>query len=680
VLVRKLTTIPSADIRMSYLYPWDGVVHTPFGSAWGVVAPGQTSRHHMHHEAETFFIARGRGLVTSNGEAREVDSETVIYFPPFTTHTLTNLSDTEDLLFLTVWWEDPALHRSRLGVGDGAAATVPETSAIPAAPRSRQRTLVITAPLTPNGDLHLGHLSGPYLGADIYTRYLRLRHVEANHATGADDYQSYVVFNADRTGSTPAQVAAHHAEEVRASFRAAEIAYDQFLRAEESQHYAKVMTNLVRRLVEAGHAEVQEAPCPYCEHCERFLFEAYVSGTCPHCGEGTGGSMCEGCGRPNEGFDLIDPVCNRCRRPPVLRPLPRLFFPMARHAEALREHLARASMPTRLRALCERILADGLPTIALSRIADGGWGIPVPVPGLEDQVLTTWFELGPAMMVQAELLGESHGWRAEDRDILSGDLRVVNFFGFDNSFFYALLVPALFLAAWPDRLPPATFVSNEFYRLDGLKFSTSRNHAIWVGEYLSRTPPDLVRFYLCLTRPEREQTSFTESEFRETVRRELGLWQTWLHQLGGRLRRSFDGIAQEPGFWTPEQRDFYRELQVTVEEVAQAYEPETFSLRRAARLLCEMVRRAYDFGNGEVHWETVERRRNELRTSLALELAAARALSLLAAPILPRFSTELWRGLGNETSLQENGWEEVPAWVPPNTRIDLDREYFAFPG
>ena len=679
MLVRKLPMVPCADIRMSFLYPWEGVVQTPFHSAWGVVAPGQTSQHHMHHEAETFFIASGRGLVTSNGEAREVDPETVIYFPPFTTHTLTNLSDTEDLLFLTVFWVDPSLHRARVGVGDGAAATVPETSAVPRTAPARRRTLVISSPLTPNGDIHLGHLSGPYLAADVYTRYLRLRGVEADHAAGSDDYQSYVAFKADRTGGTPAQVAAQHAEEIQASFRAADIAYDQFLRSKDSPVYAKVMTDLVKRLVEAGHAEVQEKPCPYCEHCERFLFEAYLAGTCPHCGEGTGGAMCEGCGWPNEGFDLIDPLCNVCHRPAVLRPLARLFFPMERHAEALREHLARASMPTRLRSLCEEILAGGLPTVGLSRITDLGWGLPVPVPGLEGQVLATWYELGPAMIAQAEVLGESRGWGAEERDILSGELRVVNFFGFDNSFFYALLVPALFLAAWPDRQPPATFVANEFYRLDGLKFSTSRKHAIWVGEYLSRMPPDLVRFYLCLTRPEREQTSFTESEFRETVRRELGLWQTWLHQLGGRLGRLFDGIAQEPGFWTPEQRDFYRELQLTVADVGQAYEAETFSLRRVVRLLCEMVRRANDFGSGEVHWEKVERRRNELRTSLALELAAARALALLSAPILPRFSAELWRGLGNEKPLQENGWEEIPAWVPPGTPIDLDREYFSFP-
>jgi methionyl-tRNA synthetase len=352
---------------------------------------------------------------------------------------------------------------------------------------------------------------------------------------------------------------------------------------------------------------------------------------------------------------------------------------MARHAEALREHLDHASMSTRLRSLCERILAEGLPTVGLSRIADNGWGIPVPVPGLEGQVLTTWYELGPAMTAQAEILGKARDWSPEGRDILGGDLKVVNFFGFDNSFFYAMLVPALFLADRPGGRPPGTFVTNEFYRLDGLKFSTSRNHAIWVSEFLAQVDPDLVRFYLCLTRPERAQTSFTESEFRATVRSELEPWQTWLHQLGTRLGRLFGGIAQEPGFWTPEQRDFYRELQSTVLEVSRTYEAETFSLRRVARLLCEMVRRAQEFGNGESHWENVERRRNELRTTLALELATARALALLSAPLLPRFSSELWRGLGNETPLEENGWEEVPAWVPPGARIELDRAYFLFP-
>jgi methionyl-tRNA synthetase len=671
---------------MSYLYPWTDVVQTPFGSGWVVVEPGQTSQHHMHHEAESFFIARGCGLVTANGESREVDAGTVIYFPPFTTHTLTNLSDTEDLLFLTVWWEDPALIRRRLGVGEApaevAATASPEEAAEAAGiarpeRRPRRWTMVTSSPPTPNGDIHLGHLSGPFLGADVLTRYLRLRGTQASHTTGVDDYQSYVAFKADRIGSTPAAVADQHCREIKASFHAAQVDYDLFLRGEESPAYVSMAQEMVRKLYEDGKAVVREKPCPYCEHCQRFLFEAYVVGRCPHCGEGAGGSMCEGCGRPNEGSDLIDPVCNLCRRTPVMRSLPRLVFPMAEHAGALRGFVARASMPVGLRSFCESVLAEGLPEVNLTRLAD--WGIPVPVPGLEGQVLSSWFELAPSTITNALELGERRGWPAEARDVLAGDLEVVNFFGFDNSFFYAMLVPALLMAYRPDGRPPSTFVTNEFYRLDGLKFSTSRNHATWVIEILARVPADLVRFYLCLTRPEHEETSFTESELRETVKRELGLWQSWLQQLGGRLGRLFDGIAPEPGFWTPEQRDFYRDLQATVAEVGRAYEPETFSPRRAARLVSELVRRTRDFGTDEVRWERVARRRNELRSALALELAAARALALLSAPMLPRFSAELWRALGNETTLEQNGWEEIPAWVPPGTRVDLERDYFAFP-
>lgn len=665
MMIRKLEPAAfteCADILVSYLYPWAGVVDTPFGSAWGLVKPRQTTRAHMHHEGETFFIVRGRGTLRVDGSPQEVEPGNVIFFPAFTTHTLTNDSEDEDLLFLTVWWNDPKLVAQQLGVEHERAR--------------KPRAVVFTAPLTPNGKVHLGHISGPYLGADVLTRYLRLRGVDALFTTWSDDYQQYVEAKAERDGTSPSEIARRFGDDFEESLAALGIHMAYCLRPQFSQTHATAVTDFTKGLWEAGHLVVKEAPTHYSEMLGRFLFEADVGGTCPHCGQPAGTGICEECGLPNDGVDLIDPVCYATGERPAVRPCRRLFFPLSRHAGVLRRFLEDARMSPRLRVLCESLLEGGLPDVPVSR--HGSWGVPVPVPGLEDQVLVSWFEMAPVYLLTASEAARLQGWKVQGPTLLDWeDTEVVQLFGSDNGFVQAVLYPAVYEAWQPGGRRPSKFVMNEFYRLDGKKFSTSRSHAVWARDLLPVLPADSIRFYLCFTRPEREQTNFSHADLEATLRHELvDGWGAWLRQVGQRLEEGFGGTAPEPGYWTETHRDYLRDLRAIVARVAEAYEPESFSPRAVLRLLGEMVRRARELGTGEAPWARVARRRDEWRTAVALELATARALALMASPILPGFAAELWRSLGQETSLEENGWEEMPGWVPADARVALDRDFF----
>ena len=627
-------------IQVQMLYPLEGVVEPPFGAAWGVVAPGQSTKHHAHQEGETFFFAQGRGIMRIGDETVEVRAGDVVYQEPFHRHTLENTSETEDLLFLTVWWEDLRLWADRK-----------ETAA--ARPR---RVLVTAAPPTPNGDLHVGHLSGPYLAGDFHARYLRLRGVEAHYIFGSDDNQSYVQTNAAKLGLPPQEAADHLAGQIAATLAAARIGVEELVRPNASPWHAPMVRQFFRRLYDEGKLEAREAPSPYCEGCRRYLYEAYIRGRCPHCGSPSGGNLCEECGRYNDCVDLLDAVCTQCGAPPSRRPFTRLYFPLSRYAGELREIWETVAMNPSLRSLCEQVLAAGLPDVAVTHVAD--WGIPVPVEGFEDQRIFVWCEMAPRYLVYPRHLGmewESF-WKA-------GDAAVVQCFGFDNGFYYAAFLPALLRAFDPGIRPPMAFVMNEFYRLDGLKFSTSRRHAIWGRELLADVPADVVRYYLAATAPEAEGTSFNLAEFADAVDRELlGVWQPWLEELAGRMREERgDRGVPATGDWTEQHRRFFGRLESLIAAAAEAYEAPTFSPQRAARLLGDLVREARLFAKAEEAWRRVPARSEERRTALALELLAAKTLAILAAPILPDFAARLWRELGFDAPPR---WEDRPTWVP----------------
>ncbi|HEX2090819.1 MAG TPA: FAD-dependent oxidoreductase [Longimicrobiaceae bacterium] len=531
------------------------------------------------------------------------------------------------------------------------------------APAGRPAIITAAQP-TPNGDLHLGHLSGPYLGADVHARYLRLRGREVRYLCGSDDHQSYVTLKAEQTGSTPARVATRYASAIASTLEAAEIRMDLFVRHSESPRHRSRVRDFFATLYANGALEEREAPSLYCETCERYLFEAFVKGGCPHCGTPTGGNACEVCGRPNDCVELESPECRRCGRPASVRTFRRLYFPVGRWTEELREHLSRSRMSPRLRALAERMIEDGLPDVSVSHLAD--WGIPVPVPGYEEQRIYTWLEMLAGYLSAAQ---ESFG-----RDVWQGDAEVVQFFGIDNGWYHALLYPALLLAHGGYR-PPETFVSNEFYRLDGLKFSTSRMHAIWGREMLAVVPADAVRFYLACSGPEAEQTNFTVADFEATVHRELVEgWQGWLHGLGARVAEECGGEVPGEGPLTPEHHRFLARLARLRERMEEAYEAATFSPRSAARTLSDLVQASRSFGSTESAWAGVRGRRAERRAGLALELTAARALATLAWPLLPVFAGRLLEAL--RIPLAPGAWDEALSPVPAGAVPGLDAEHF----
>ena len=533
-----------------------------------------------------------------------------------------------------------------------------------AAPRL---TIVTPTPPTPNGDLHLGHLAGPFVAADIYTRYLRLRGRRVRLVCGTDDHQSYVAHRAAQLGVSPEQAAARFGDDIEATLRAARVELDSFTRPLSSPSHDALVVEGFERMHAEGRLQPRDRPWLFCAPCGQWLYEVYVSGRCPHCGAGTAGGGCEACGRPNDCVDLGDPRCRGCGGTPEVRPRRQLVIELPPLIERMREYVASAVMSARARALCEWVLHDAPAELPVTH--PGAWGMPVPLPGWEDQRLHVYAEEAFGYLALVRDLALRDPELANDALWQGEGTEVVQFMGFDNVYFHGILNPALFYAHGGVQ-PPRTLVVNEFYHLDGSKFSTSRNHAIWGRELLAVAAPDLVRFYLAWSAPEREQTNFTLADFGDTVRRELvDGWQSWLRDLGRRLDAATAGQGPDAAPLTAEQHAFAGELRALHAEVTAGCEPATFSLQRAARALCEVARRARRFGADQEGWARVPSRTAERRAALGLELAAARALAVLATPVMPDFGARLLADL--DAAAAPATWDGALDGVRPGARVRL---------
>ncbi|WP_051367041.1 methionine--tRNA ligase [Hamadaea tsunoensis] len=533
-------------------------------------------------------------------------------------------------------------------------------------------TAVTAAPPTPNGDLHLGHVSGPYLGADVYARAVRLRGGDAYYVTGSDLHQSYVPTKARRDGVDPLVMADRYADEIARIFTSAAFATAAVVRPQHTPEHTRIVSGFFARLHERGALRTVTEPLPHCATCDRYLFEAHLTGRCPHCGAVCDGNSCENCALPNAVTDLVDAVCNACGSAPTLQVGTRLVFPLSEYADRLRAYHAGTVMSPQLEALCADMLAAGLPDIPVTHPTD--WGLPMP--GHPGQRIYVWAEMVPGYAAELARALSTTDWReAWDR------ATVVQFFGFDNGYFHAVLFPALMMAYDPGLRLPSALLTNEFYLLGDSKFSTSRRHAIWATDLLTQVPGSIVRFVLGHDRPEAARTSFGWDRFHALVDGELvERWQGWLTALFERVDAA-GGKVPSFAAATRSQHAFLQQLDAAAQDVFSAYAAEGFSTRRAARGLVRLVADTVDFAAaqsrrttqlGLIPEATGSAGLDVAAAAVAAELAAARTLAQLAYPLMPDFGQLLW------TSLGEPG---EPVWIgtappPAGQRVDTKAVFF----
>jgi methionyl-tRNA synthetase len=627
---------------------------------FGRVGPHRETLPHQHDETEAFVMLSGRGEVVVNNVAHPIESGVVAVFEPFETHILRNTGE-EEILFVDLYWRDPQ-------------RTAPATKNSERGRLSDRPMFVFSTPPTPNGDLHVGHLSGPYLGADVFVRFQRMNGVEAYHLTGSDDYQSYVVRRARQEGRTPVEIANHYATEIRTTLELMDIPLDQYTITSESPAYSDGLRRFFSRIVAAGICP-REGGALFDGSSGDYLYEADVDGRCPRCGSASGGNICEECGEPNACLDLIGPRSKLSRSTPRQATIERYSVPVHEFHEVVLDHHRRGKVSPRLQHLAARVFARNVFHLPITHPAS--WGVRPAQQGGGEQVIWVWPEMAYGFLHGIAELGRRLGkdWAA---DRPQPDWKIIHFFGYDNSFYHTILFPILYKLAYPNWQPDIEYNVNEFYLLDGQKFSTSRRHAIWGKQILSPATVDAVRYYLALTRGETRRADFNFDAFRQAVETTLiGKWQSWLDELGDLIKGEFDCLAPDAGSWTPVQVAFLARLHTRLAAVTGHYGANGFSLNGAMSELNGLVDDAIGFAASHRGLAAIPGLRDEFRTAIALELAASRLLASCAFPVMPRFAQRLADALGG-IALSE--WPDCVSLVPSGTEITLsDARFFELP-
>ncbi len=369
--------------------------------------------------------------------------------------------------------------------------------------------VITVPPPTPNGPLHLGHLSGPFVAADVAARAARARGLATLTVSGLDAHQNYVCAKAAAQGRPATAVLDEYEGLVRQALQAARVSYDLFFDPRADLAYRDAVVRLLDELVASGAVAVAEMTLSRCGSCGLTLHHAYVTGRCPGCGSDSGGGTCESCGTFTTAANLVQPRCARCGGAPVPFQARVPLLRLESYRAELLHTWVRAIIPDRVRSMLSHYLATELPDVPLAYPAD--WGIQASTDDLRVDV---WAEMGLGMLAGiARRLDEDACAQADYVAAWKQVGECWHFLGIDNAFFYAVLFPALFAAA---GLAPGWLgglVVNGFYRLDGLKFSTSRGHAIWAHEFLAEQDPAVVRMFMLWDRPDRYETGFTKAAY-----------------------------------------------------------------------------------------------------------------------------------------------------------------------
>ncbi|WP_019927287.1 class I tRNA ligase family protein [Nocardia sp. BMG111209] len=453
--------------------------------------------------------------------------------------------------------------------------------------------LVTATPPTPNGDLHVGHVAGPYLGADVFTRAQRMLGHTVKYVSGVDDHQTYVVTTAQGLGREPGEFAAHCGADIRETLRVAGIDMD-VLRTPDAAYRADV-AGFFAELYDKGALARREWVFRYEPDTGRHRLEAFAPGYCRTCLATVCGTVCELCGHPGGPGPLYGEDGT------VARTVPILVLPLEDYRERfVRFYTDRRDTvrPHVLRFVTE-MLSRPLPDFPITYPAD--WGIPVTLDGYGGQVFNAWAEMLPGLVRSA-----TDVWRA------GSGYELVQFLGYDNTFYFSLAHLALTFAHGGLILPTA-IVTNEFYHLDGAKFSTSRRHVIGARDLVVRHGADDARFYLALTNPELQTSDFSDAQFRHTVR-------TRLHDPLNAIAAALEPLSGRPVPGTA-----YPLLDGYRDRMRQAYSLPDFSIRRAAETTANLLALLAERTCAEP----------------ALGVHGLRAIAVWAAPLVPELAARI---------------------------------------
>ena len=508
-----------------------------------------------------------------------------------------------------------------------------------------KRTLITTALPYANGPVHIGHLAGVYVPADIYARYLRLKGQDVIMIGGSDEHGVPITIKAKAEGVTPQDIVDRYHKIIKDSFAELGISFDIYSRTTSDIH-SRTASEFFRRLYENGQFVEKTSMQLFDEKANQFLADRYVTGECPHChAEGAYGDQCEKCGTSLNATDLINPKSAITGNTPVLRETKHWYLPLDRWQSALEKWIldGHKEWKTNVYGQCKSWLDLGLQPRAVSRDLD--WGVPVPVEGADGKVLYVWFDAPIGYISNTiELLPDS--WEKWWKD---SDTRIINFIGKDNIVFHCIVFPAMMMAYGDNFQLPDNVPANEFLNLEGDKISTSRNWAIWLHEYLRDFPgkQDVLRYVLTANAPETKDNDFTWRDFQARNNSELvAILGNFVNRAMVLTFKYFDGIVPQPGELADVDRAAIAEIRQSVEALTAALD--TFHFREALKEAMNIARIGNRYLQETEPWKVAKTDPQRVKTILNVAIQICANIAIAFEPFLPFMSEKLLRMLNGD--------------------------------
>ena len=508
-----------------------------------------------------------------------------------------------------------------------------------------KRHLVTAALPYANGGIHIGHLAGVYLPADIYVRYLRLKGEEVIYICGSDEHGVPITIKAREQGCSPQDIVDKYHKLIKDSFAEFGISFDIYSRTSSKIH-EETASEFFRRLYDKNIFVEKESEQFFDTETNCFLADRYIVGTCPRCGnEGAYGDQCERCGSTLSPDELINPHSKLSGSQPVRKLTKHWYLPLDKYENWLKEWILEGhkEWKSNVYGQCKSWLDGGLQPRAVSRDLD--WGVPVPVEGAVGKVLYVWFDapIGYISNTKELLPDEWEKWWK------SPDTGMVNFIGKDNIVFHCIVFPTMLKAYGDGYILPENVPANEFLNLEGDKISTSRNWAVWLHEYLKDFPgqQDVLRYVLCANAPETKDNDFTWKDFQTRNNSELvAVYGNFVNRVVVLTHKYFGGKAPAASALTETDRALLKQIPQIKSELESSLE--NFRFREALKNAMELARLGNRYLTETEPWKVAKSDMERVATILNVSLQICANLSMAFAPFLPFSSARLQKMLNCE--------------------------------
>jgi methionyl-tRNA synthetase len=535
---------------------------------------------------------------------------------------------------------------------------------------SKRYTVTAALPYT-NGPIHIGHLAGVYVPADIYARYLRLTGNDVAYICGSDEHGVAIPMRAKKEGVSPQEIIDKYHTIIKQSFKDFGISFDNYSRTSSKIHH-KTASDFFIDLHKKGDFIEEVTAQLYDAEANQFLADRFVVGTCPKCGfEESYGDQCEHCGTSHNGTDLINPKSAITGNTPTLKETKHWFLPLDKHESFLREWIIdghKSDWKSNVLGQVKSWIDDGLRPRAVTR--DLEWGIPVPVDGGEGKVLYVWFDAPIGYISSTKEWAEREGKNWEDywKD---ENTKLVHFIGKDNIVFHCIIFPSM-LKAHGGYILPENVPANEFLNLEGNKLSTSKNWAVWLHEYLEEFPnqQDVLRYTLTANAPENKDNDFTWKDFQAKNNNELvAIFGNFINRVVVLTNKYYDGQVPVAGEFTEVDEDTLAAIKHFPESIGKSIQ--RYRFREASQELMNLARLGNKYLADEEPWKVIKVDKERVKTIMYVALQISAALAVVSEPFLPFTSDKLKKMLhiSNENERSWNDVSEKEILLPANHQI-----------